>query len=138
MKKININSNVEKNIILATIFKKNKVLNRINLSNPNEILQTSILNVKKNNIILAHKHNHIRRETYGTQEVWIIKKGKGVVGFYDLNDEFLCFAEVSKGDLILNFRGGHSLKAVSRNMILLEIKNGPYGGSEVDKIQIDI
>jgi mannose-6-phosphate isomerase-like protein (cupin superfamily) len=79
----------------------------------------------------------VRRETFGTQEVWIVRKGRGLVSFYDLNDDFLCSKTISKGDMILNFRGGHSLKPLSKKIVFIEIKNGPYEGTKIDKISID-
>ena len=137
IKQINIESKIQSNLILAVIFNKNRILNRINLSSDTEILQTSIIEIKKEFPILAHKHNLIKRETYGTQEVWIIIKGKAIVGFYDLDDSFLCFKKVVKGDMIISFRGGHSIKSVSSKLKFIEIKNGPYLGADNDKVSIN-
>ena len=132
-----INSSIEKNTLLAVIIKKYKILNRYDVTSIEEILQASILSLPKNNPVQPHKHNFVRRETFGTQEIWIVKKGRGVASFYDLNDDFLCSRKIIKGDMILNFRGGHGLKSLSRKMILIEIKNGPYMGPEIDKISIN-
>ena len=139
MKKDNesINSNINKNTVLAVIIRKYKISNRIDLTSVDEILQASILSFKKSNIVQPHKHNSVRREIFGTQEVWIVKKGRGLVSFYDLNDDFLCSKKISKGDMILNFRGGHGLKPLSKKMVFIEIKNGPYEGTKIDKISID-
>ncbi len=132
-----INSNVKKDTILAIIVKRYKISNRIDVTSVNEILQASVLSLKKNNVVQAHKHNLLRRETYGTQEVWIVKKGRGLVSFYDLNDKFLCSKRITKGDIVLNLRGGHGLRPLSRKMVFIEIKNGPYKGSEIDKVSIN-
>jgi len=132
-----INSNIEKNTLLAVIIKKYKISNRLDVTGIEEVLQASILSLVKNSEVQPHRHNLVRRETFGTQEIWIIKKGRGIVSFYDLNDEFLCSKKIIKGDMILNFRGGHGLKSLSRRMILIEIKNGPYMGSIIDKISIN-
>ena len=131
-----INSNIKKNTVLAVIIRKYKISNRIDLTSVDEILQASILSFKKSNIVQPHKHNSVRREIFGTQEVWIVKKGRGLVSFYDLNDDFLCSKKISKGDMILNFRGGHGLKPLSKKMVFIEIKNGPYEGTKIDKISI--
>ncbi len=139
MKKDNefINSNIKKNTVLAIIVRKYKFSSRIDLTSVDEILQASILSFKKSNTVQPHKHNSVRRETFGTQEVWIVRKGRGLVSFYDLNDDFLCSKKISKGDMILNFRGGHGLKPMSKKMVFIEIKNGPYEGTKIDKISID-
>lgn len=136
MKRVTIESKIQANLILAVIFNSNKFLGRINLSADTEILQTSVIEIKKETPISAHKHNLIKRETYGTQEVWIIIKGRAIVGFYDLDDSFLCFKKVVKGDLILNFRSGHSIESVSPKLTFIEIKNGPYLGGDYDKVSI--
>jgi len=133
-----INSRIEKNTLLAVIIRKFKIVNRYDVTCIDEILQTSILSLPKNKPVKPHKHNLVRRETFGTQEIWIVKKGRGIANFYDLNNDFLCSRKVVKGDMILNFRGGHGLKSLSRTMLIIEIKNGPYMGSEVDKISINI
>ncbi len=139
MKKDNefIISNIKKDTLLASIVRKYKISSRIDLTSVDEILQASILSIKKSNIVQPHKHNSVRRETFGTQEVWIVRKGRGLVSFYDLNDDFLCSKTISKGDMILNFRGGHSLKPLSKKIVFIEIKNGPYEGTKIDKISID-
>ena len=132
-----INSNIKKNTVLAIIIKKYKISNRFDVTSVDEILQSSVLSLIKNNVVQAHKHNLVRRETFGTQEVWIVKKGRGIVSFYDLNDEFLCSKKIVKGDMVLNFRGGHGLRPLSRKMVFIEIKNGPYNGTEIDKVSIN-
>ena len=132
-----ITSSIEENTLLAVIVKKYKILTRFDVTSADEILQTSILSLKKNKIVNVHKHNPVRRETLGTQEVWIVKKGRAIVSFYDLDDKFLCSKRIVKGDMVLNFRGGHGLRPLSRKMVLIEIKNVPYKGSEVDKVSIN-
>lgn len=132
-----INSSVEKNTLLAVIVKKYKIFNRFDITSIEEILQASVLSVSKNNPVQPHRHNLVRRETFGTQEIWIVKKGRGIASFYDLNDDFLCSRKIIKGDMVLNLRGGHSLQSLSRKMNIIEIKNGPYMGSENDKISIN-
>lgn len=123
--------------MLAVIIKKFKIFRRFDVTSKEEILQTSVLPLSKSNPVLPHRHNLVRRETFGTQEIWIVKKGRGIASFYDLNDDFLCSRKIGKGDMILNFRGGHALESLSRKMILIEIKNGPYMGTEIDKIPIN-
>jgi len=132
-----ITSSIEENTLLAVIIKEYKISNRFDVTSAEEILQASILSLKKNNIVKAHKHNPVSRQTLGTQEVWIIKKGRAIVSFYDLDDEFLCSKRIVKGDMVINFRGGHGLKTLSKKLVLIEIKNGPYKGSQIDKVSIN-
>lgn len=131
-----IYSIVTKNTELAIIIRKYRVSNRLNITSFKEVLQASILSLGKYNEVAPHKHTSMKREIFGTQEIWIVKKGRGLVSFYDLNDEFLCSKVIAKGDMLLNLRGGHGLKSLSRELLFIEIKNGPYLGSKNDKISI--
>jgi len=136
-KNLFINSNVKENTLVAIVVRNYKITSRLDITSVDEILQTSILSLKKNDLVRPHKHNLIKREILGTQEVWIVYKGRGVVSFYDVDNQFLCSKRITKGDMVLNFRGGHGLKSLSRKMVFVEIKNGPYKGSEIDKVSID-
>ena len=128
---------MKENTLVAIVVRNYKITSRLDITSVDEILQTSILSLKKNDLVRPHKHNLIKREILGTQEVWIVYKGRGVVSFYDVDNQFLCSKRITKGDMVLNFRGGHGLKAFSRKMVFIEIKNGPYKGPEIDKVSID-
>lgn len=132
-----IKSQIQSEKLLTIIIKKYRVSNRNNFSDPKEILQTSILSVNRNEPINAHRHHLIHRETIGTQEVWIVKKGRGVLYVYDLNDRLIDSKIIKKGDIVLYISGGHGLMPLSRSMVLVEVKNGPYEGSKNDKVSIN-
>ena len=134
--KIEVKSKLQSDLMLAIVYKKNKVNKRVNLSVENQILQTSIVPIEKDRPINAHKHHLIRRETFGTLETWVILNGRGLVSFYDIDDAFLLSYKVSKGDVIVNFTAGHSLKSSTKHLTIVEVKNGPYWGVELDKISI--
>jgi hypothetical protein len=71
-----------------------------------------------------------------TQEAWVILDGKVEGTFYDLDDSLLCSLEISDGDCVVIYRGGHSLKILDDDTILYEFKNGPYYGVKKDKTYI--
>ena len=44
---------------------------------------------------------------------------------------------MTSGDCIAIFNGGHSLKCLTDDTILYEIKTGPYFGAEKDKVYFE-
>ena len=45
--------------------------------------------------------------------------------------------QMTSGDCIAIFNGGHSLKCLTDDTILYEIKTGPYLGAEKDKVYLE-
>lgn len=121
---------------IAYLYISGKVKARIDFSPWAEILQTSIVRIEKRKMIKSHIHLPVHRETSGTQETWIVQKGKGIATFFDLDGTKLIDVKLSRGSVALLFRGGHSLKALTSNFTIVEVKNGPYEGDEFDRVQI--
>jgi len=121
---------------IAVLHVSGRVKGRLDLTGWNEILQASIVRIPKGKLIKPHKHLPIQRETLGTQETWIVQRGRGLATFYDLNGSKLVEIKVSRGAVVLLLRGGHSLRALSRRFTIVEVKNGPYRGGEIDKASI--
>ena len=98
-----------------------------------EYLQISGRKLEKGLKVKAHKHTPIERKTDITQEAWIVFEGCIKGTFYDLDDSVLYETEIKKGDVIVLFRGGHSLEVKDEDTIFYEFKTGPYYGVEADK-----
>jgi hypothetical protein len=128
-----IYSLVQPNKIIA-IMSKNLPEKRVNLTDENQILQASIINFGRNSKVAAHSHLNTERHTFGTQEAWVILKGKAEVLLYDLDKKLITSKLISKGHVIILFDGGHALKTKSRSFAMVEIKNGPYFGKDYDAI----
>ena len=56
--------------------------------------------------------------------------------FYDLDDKEVLKIILRTGDCIAIFNGGHSLRCLSDDDILYEIKTGTYYGAEQDKVYL--
>tara|TARA_Y100000310_G_scaffold124213_1_gene122950 strand:- start:5827 stop:6258 length:432 start_codon:yes stop_codon:yes gene_type:complete len=111
---------------------------------PNEErLQISGRKLKKGLKVKAHKHisieNVIRLTTKTdiTQEAWVVFEGCIKGTFYDLDDSVLYETKIGKGDVIVLFRGGHSLEVLDEDTIFYEFKTGPYNGTKSDKEDIN-
>ena len=79
----------------------------------------------------------MKRSTIGTQEAWVVISGKLLAEIYDIDDSVLKNIIIEEGGAIILYRGGHALEVLEDNTIFYEFKNGPYGGIENDKKQID-
>ena len=129
-------SKVSPQLEIAVLYLSGGVKDRIDLSGWDEILQTSIIRITKGNLVKPHKHLPIHRETSGTQETWVVQQGKGLATFFDLDGTQLANIKLSRGSVALLLRGGHSLKALSTTFTIVEVKNGPYKGQNIDRISI--
>jgi len=110
---------------------------RTDLCPDEEYLQISGRKIKSGTKVKAHKHLPIERKTDITQEAWIVFEGRIKGTFYDLDDSVLYETEIKKGDVIVLFRGGHSLEVLDEDTIFYEFKTGPYLGIEADKETIN-
>ena len=129
-----IYSLVDPNKLLAIVFKEANFRERTDISPASEILQVAYVNFKNRRSVLAHSHKKIDRKTSETQETWIILKGKGIVNLYDTDNQSIFRTKVSKNHIIILFSGGHSLQKTTRQFKFIEIKNGPYLGSDTHAI----
>jgi mannose-6-phosphate isomerase-like protein (cupin superfamily) len=80
-----------------------------------------------------HKHNHVLREVFETQEVLFIRSGKVKVDLYLDDHSYYSSTILEKGDVILLAAGGHGFEMLELSEII-EVKQGPYEG-ENDKIR---
>ena len=132
-----IYSKIEPSKLLGSYIRKSQITNyRIDICPEEEFIQVCARKLETYTKVPAHKHLEIQRNTFTTQESWIILEGKVEAKIFDLNDEFLESVILESGDCISLFRGGHSLETLMPNTYFYEIKNGPYYGVENDKVQI--
>lgn len=110
---------------------------RIDLSPDNEYMQVCGRIMSSGIVVPPHRHIKTYRETDLTQEAWVLLRGRVRARFYDIDDSFLCEREITSGDVVVLYRGGHSLEVLEDDTIFYEFKNGPYFGVSKDKEKID-
>jgi cupin fold WbuC family metalloprotein len=93
--------------------------------------QLGMLVHKKGKIVDRHRHKHVRREIFRTQEVLVMLEGKVKIEVYNDEGEMLKTLTLQAGDAILLASGGHRVK-VLEDAKIIEVKQGPYAGF-VDK-----
>ena len=137
-----IYSKLDKSILLHKIinFDEAKLLKnqRIDHSSNDEFLQLSILNFDFGKKFDAHYHLSRKKyfESYWAQESWIVIDGRVLATYYDIDNQLITSATLSKGDISISFQGGHAYEILENSTLVYEIKTGPYEGVETDKRKI--
>lgn len=105
-------------------------------SKDNEFIQLGTWKYNKGKELLAHIHNKVERKINRTQEILFIKKGKIQASIYDLKGNLVKKINVGCGDILVLLNSGHGYKILEDNTQVIEIKNGPYLGAEIDRRRI--
>lgn len=98
-----------------------------------DYLQVGTWNYDKGRILERHEHNYAPRKSMITQECVYVVSGSMEVNFYSRKRNFLCSEILIAGDYAVIFGGGHEYKILEDNTKVLETKNGPFLGVEIDK-----
>lgn len=77
--------------------------------------------------IPRHLHRRVERNLGQTAEVLIVRKGRCEVDIYSPDREPVATRELREGDVLLIVGGGHGFRMIE-DTVLLEVKQGPYGG----------
>lgn len=124
-------------LLLASVLNVNAVpVGRHDSADQHELLQVSALHLLSGRKINAHKHLPTIRHTTGTQECWVILAGSVSVRLFDVDTEQIDDFVLSGGTCLTIYRGGHALEVLN-DAIIVEIKNGPYYGAQLDLQPID-
>jgi hypothetical protein len=105
-------------------------------STDNEYIQVGIWGYDAGKTLKAHIHNEVRRDVLWTQEVLFVRKGKIRANIFSTANIKVAELEVNSGDIIILLRGGHGYDILCDETQVLEIKNGPYLGPDVDRRRI--
>lgn len=97
------------------------------LTDPQLNLQAGLIVYPGGGEIPRHKHHPVERTTRGTSEAVLVRDGACAVDFYDAERNLVASRDLTAGDLVMLFSGGHGFR-VHRDTVLLEIKQGPYPG----------
>lgn len=106
-------------------------------SQDEDFIQVGTWRYEKGKKLLAHIHNHAERVVQHTQEVLYIKKGLIKASVYDTQGVAIEHIIAKEGDTLILLHGGHGYEILEDSTQVLEIKNGPYLGAEVDRRRIE-
>ena len=83
--------------------------------------------------IPRHAHLPVERHLVGTAEVLIVQQGRCEVDVYSDDRRIVTTRELRLGDILISVAGGHGFR-VLEDLVLLEVKQGPYpGGAEKER-----
>ncbi len=105
-------------------------------SKDKEYIQLGTWRYNKGKELLAHIHNKVERKINRTQEVLFIKNGKIQASIYDLKGKLVKKIIAESGDILILLNCGHGYKILKDDTQVIEIKNGPYLGAEIDRRRI--
>jgi mannose-6-phosphate isomerase-like protein (cupin superfamily) len=120
--------------VLAYIVRANEPPDRTQFLTPSDCnLQVGHVVYPANTEIPRHVHLPIERHIVGSTEVLIVERGRCAVDVYTSARELVTTRELGVGDMVIAVSGGHGFR-VLEDLVLLEIKQGPYpGGAEKER-----
>lgn len=98
--------------------------------------QFGLLAHKKGFIEPAHYHHTVRREILDLQQMFVVQRGVVAIDFYSLEGIKLREIVLRVGDAI-NLGGGSHAVRVLEDMQCISVKQGPFLGDQLDKINVD-
>jgi hypothetical protein len=80
-----------------------------------------------------HYHNIVPRENNITQECVAVLTGELLVKIYDLQQRYVTEFHMYAGDFAVFLEGGHEYEILEDRTRIIETKNGPFPGVDLDK-----
>lgn len=84
-----------------------------------------------------HIHNETKRKVSRTQEAIFVKSGRVAAYIFDEEENLVRRLELNSGDILILLKGGHGYEILENDTYVLEVKNGPYPGADVDRRRIE-
>jgi hypothetical protein len=105
-------------------------------SKDEEFIQLGTWKYNKGKDLLAHIHNVVNRKINRTQEVVFVVNGSIEAKIFSLDGILRETLVVGKADCLVLLNCGHGYKILEDDTQVLEVKNGPYFGAEIDRKRI--
>jgi len=107
------------------------------VSEENEFIQVGIWNYKPKKILPAHFHREYKREATRTCESVYVVEGKIRCNLYTKSGNFIDSFILKKNEMAIQLYGVHEYEIIEKS-IVIENKNGPYFGPEIDRKRINV
>ena len=102
-------------------------------SDDSEFLQVGTWNYDNGVSLQRHIHNILPRTINRTNELIVVMNGRLKLDLYSLKKEFISSFELTTNDVAILMDCGHGYEILEENTKVLEVKNGPYFGPELDR-----
>ncbi len=106
-------------------------------SEDRDFVQVGTWRYDKGTRLQPHIHNELGREALRTQEMIFVRSGRVAAHIFSEEGDFIGKVELSPGDTLILLRGGHGYEILEDDTHVLEVKNGPYLGAEIDRRRIE-
>ena len=103
------------------------------VTNEDAYIQIGTWKYDSGKVLDRHEHNRVVRSSDLTQECVFVVSGSMYVSFYNSNRVFITRIKLNQFDYAVILGGGHSYEIIDDNTRILEAKNGPYLGDDLDK-----
>lgn len=103
------------------------------LTQPLDELQFAVFKHPAGHSIQRHWHPPFSRTLSTTSEVLVIQSGKVEASIYNKKLELVHTQNLGSDDVAVLFSGGHGFEIID-DAVILEVKQGPYAGSEDKKV----
>ena len=128
----------EDGITYAEIIRADMNVNQTTFfSKPESSFQFGLLEHRAGFIEPPHYHKPVTRTVTDLQQMFVVQRGKVAVEVYSDKKRLLQEIILSPGDAIVLVRGIHALR-VLEDMQCISVKQGPFYGTENDKIIVEI
>ena len=102
-------------------------------SNDREYIQVGSWKYNSGKKLDKHIHNRIQRTIDRTNEVLYIVKGEIKANIYDLKGTYINSIVIREGEILILMECGHGYEILEDNTQVIEVKNGPYLGPDIDR-----
>jgi len=122
------------NNLLSIVIKKDDISSGKNfLTEHKNDFQLASFSLNEGEVIEKHYHPPQSRNIQNTSEVLVLIKGEMTVEIFDNNQKFIQDINLTSGDTIGFFEGGHGIK-LNKECQFIEVKQGPFNENS-DKIR---
>jgi hypothetical protein len=115
------------------IWADTRVSQTIFFSPPESSFQFGLLAHEAGFIEAPHFHREIKREINDLQQMFVVQRGVVAIQLYSDDKKLLKEVVLKAGDGIVLIHGIHAIKVVE-DMQCISVKQGPFLGTEKDKI----
>jgi len=105
-------------------------------SPPESSFQFGLLAHKTGFVEPPHYHRPFAREINDLQQMFVVQKGVVAVQLYTEEGEMFQEVILKAGDAIVLIQGVHSISVIE-DMQCISVKQGPFLGTEYDKVNVE-
>jgi hypothetical protein len=122
----------------AEVIRANARVNKTRFFSPSESsFQFGLLAHEAGFFESPHYHKPFPREVMDLQQMFVMQRGRVIIELYSDGGDLLREIDLGPGDAIVLIHGVHALR-VLEDFQAVSVKQGPFLGTENDKINVDV